>query len=157
MHINNIYFKKIDLNFLIFYLLKNMSYKFGKENKTGMFISPEECIRNIKLYQPIIKYKTQLKNEWRQKGFYKVVMNSKTHYLVPMETLFEIMYNTYGDDNFKEIIVEYDDFQIIYNSECNKFNNYLVGYTEDNTYSVTNFSKLPANVEYCYKNIINFK
>jgi len=74
-----------------------------------------------------------------------------------MRTLFEIVSNTYGDEKLKEIIIENGDFQIIYNSECDKFNNYLVGYEDDNQYYVTNFSNLPENVEYCYKNIMNFK
>ena len=134
-----------------------MNYKFGEEKHSGLFISPEECIRHINLYQPIIEYKIQLKNEWRGKGFYKYVKNGKSYYLVTMRTLFEIVSNTYGDEKLKEIIIENGDFQIIYNSECDKFNNYLVGYEDDNQYYVTNFGNLPENVEYCYKNIMNFK
>ena len=133
-----------------------MSYNFGKNN-TGMYITPEECIRNIKLYEPIIKYKIQLKNEWRQKGFYKYIKNKKTHYLVTIQTLFEMILSKYESEKIKEIMIEKDDFQIIYNSETTKTSNYLVGYTDNDEYFVTNFNQLPGNIEYCYKNIVNVK
>ena len=134
-------------------------YKTNVNDDEGVFINMDDCINTILRFQPIIQYNYQRQHEIRRKGFYKIVNENKTYYLVTLDTLFEMILGDHNKPTLKEIKVFGINLNTyyVYNKKKNIQNDWLVGYEETNDglkdYHTMSFRDIPENVLYCYRNI----
>ena len=134
-------------------------YRTNVNDEEGLFINMDDCINTILRYQSFIQYNYQRQHQIRGKGFYKIVNENKTYYLVTLDTLFEMIYSEHNRPTLKEIKVfgKNPNVHYVYNKNQNIRNDWLVGFEETTvgvkSYHTMSFSEIPENVLYCYRNI----
>ena len=134
-------------------------YRTNFNDEEGQFINIDDCINTILRYQPFIQYNYQRQHQIRVKGFYKIINENKTYYLVTLDTLFEMIYSGHNRSTLKEIKVfgKNQNVHYVYNKNQNIRNDWLVGFEETTvgvkSYHTMSFSEIPENILYCYRNI----
>lgn len=134
-------------------------YRTNVNDDEGLFINTDDCINTILRFQPIIQYNYQRPHQIRGKGFYKIVSENKTYYLVTLDTLFEMIYGEHNRSTLKEIKVsgKNPNVHYVFNKKQTFQNDWLVGFEETTdglkSYHTMSFREIPENVLYCYRNI----
>ena len=134
-------------------------YRTNINDDEGVFIDIDECINILSDFQSVIHNSYQRLNENRESGFYKIINDNKTIYLVTMDILFEMVQENYGRPSLKELKVSggNDNTHYYYNINQNIYNNNLIGYSEtsrgEKEYYTMSLTNLPQNVLYCHRNI----